>query len=180
MVNWTLRNKVKGNLNRNSFKKMHLNMSSGKCRPFSLGLNVLIEIVLNYLHTMIQISINLDLTYGQFISLISDGKLLKSHESTHSSSITRYIIWIHSSFGIYFVTYLICWHILFVVANGNIHIRSIIWNDMCICISLIACSITRPFSGTFVICSAAHTHPSVSYLFHLLEWATIRFSGLCF
>ena len=29
------------NLSEISFKKMHLNMSSGKCRPFCLGLNVL-------------------------------------------------------------------------------------------------------------------------------------------
>ena len=42
--NWTLRNKLQWNLNRNSLifiKKMYLKMSSGNLRPFCLGLNVL-------------------------------------------------------------------------------------------------------------------------------------------
>ena len=45
IVNWTLRNKLQWNLDRNSnitFKKMHLKVSSAKRRPFCLGLNVLI------------------------------------------------------------------------------------------------------------------------------------------
>ena len=44
IVNWTLRNKLQWNLNRNSyisFKKMHFKMPSGKWRPFCLGLNFL-------------------------------------------------------------------------------------------------------------------------------------------
>ena len=32
-----------------SFKKMHSEMSSGKCRPFCLGLNVLKEIEISYI-----------------------------------------------------------------------------------------------------------------------------------
>ena len=36
IVNWPLGNKLQWNHNRN-FKKMHLKMSSGKCRPFCLG-----------------------------------------------------------------------------------------------------------------------------------------------
>ena len=43
IVNWTLRNKLQWNFNRNSkifIKKIHLNVSSVKCRPFHLGLNV--------------------------------------------------------------------------------------------------------------------------------------------
>ena len=42
--NSSTRNKSQWNLKRNrtfSFKKIHLKISSGKCRPFSLGLNVL-------------------------------------------------------------------------------------------------------------------------------------------
>ena len=44
IVNWTLRNKIQWNLNRNSYifiKKMHLKISSAKWRPFCLSLNVL-------------------------------------------------------------------------------------------------------------------------------------------
>ena len=42
IVNWTLGNKLQLNLNRNlAFKKMYSKMSSGKRRPFCLGLNVL-------------------------------------------------------------------------------------------------------------------------------------------
>ena len=43
IVNWILINKLQWNLNRNSFsfKEMHLKMSSGKCRPSCLVLNVL-------------------------------------------------------------------------------------------------------------------------------------------
>ena len=44
IVNWTLRNILQWNLNRNSYifiKKMHGNISSGKWRPFCLGHNVL-------------------------------------------------------------------------------------------------------------------------------------------
>ena len=44
IVNWTLWNKLRWNLNRNSyfsFKKMHLQMSSGKFWPFCPSLNVL-------------------------------------------------------------------------------------------------------------------------------------------
>ena len=43
-VNWTLRNKLQWNFNRNSdisFQKMHLKVSSAKWQPFCFGLNVL-------------------------------------------------------------------------------------------------------------------------------------------
>ena len=45
IINWTLRNKLQWNLieiHTFSFMKMHLKMLSGKCRPFCLGLDVLI------------------------------------------------------------------------------------------------------------------------------------------
>ena len=129
---------------------------------------------------MIKISINLDFAYGEFIIVVSTRKPLKSDETTHPSGITGYIIWIHSSFVIYFVTYLICCHIFFVVANGNIHMCSVNCNDMCICIFVIVCSITRLSSGTDVICPASYIYQIVSYLFHLLYWATIRSSRLGF
>ena len=48
---WTLGSKLQWNLNRNSnifSQEMYLNMSSGKWRPFALGLNVLNRI--NYIH----------------------------------------------------------------------------------------------------------------------------------
>ena len=48
IVNWTLGNKLQWNSNRNSnifIKKMHLKMSSGKSRPFCLGLNVLMMLL---------------------------------------------------------------------------------------------------------------------------------------
>ena len=47
IVNWTLRNKLQWNLNRNlkfSFKKIRLKVSSAKWRLFFLGLNVLIPL----------------------------------------------------------------------------------------------------------------------------------------
>ena len=48
IVNWTLGNKLRRNLNRNlylSSKEMHLKMSSGNWRPFCLGLNVIFATV---------------------------------------------------------------------------------------------------------------------------------------
>ena len=44
IVNWTPRNKLRWNVNQNSYifiHEIHLEMSSGKWRPFCLGLNVL-------------------------------------------------------------------------------------------------------------------------------------------
>ena len=52
IVNWTLRNKLQWHLNERhifSFKKIHLKMSSGKCRPFCLGLHVLSQLVCKWL-----------------------------------------------------------------------------------------------------------------------------------
>ena len=56
IVNWIIGNKLQWNLNRNthiSFKKMHLKMSSGKLRPFCLGLNVLSEGMDKWSHPLV-------------------------------------------------------------------------------------------------------------------------------
>ena len=48
ILDWTLRNKLHWNFNRSwnfLFKKMHLKMSSGKWRPFCLGLNAFKDIL---------------------------------------------------------------------------------------------------------------------------------------
>ena len=51
IVDWTLRNKVQWNLNRNSyisFKKMHMKLSSAKWRPFCPGGDELIDITMGH------------------------------------------------------------------------------------------------------------------------------------
>ena len=53
------------------------------------------------------------------------------------------------------MTYLICWIIVSVVTNSNIHMHSTIWNGIYICIPVNLCSITRPSLAQF---SLAHRH----------------------
>ena len=50
IVNCTPRNKLQWNVNWISYKKIHLKMSSGKWRPFCLGLNVLTKQLIIDIH----------------------------------------------------------------------------------------------------------------------------------
>ena len=55
-----------------SFKKMHLKISSGRWRPFCLGLNVLIKVKL-YLWSFIQLSYHKNTLYAPYVNgLVQD------------------------------------------------------------------------------------------------------------